>query len=56
MINEALAEKVQKGKQREKRSVKVTAAVPESEPAAPAAPNLREVLVEPDRIQKGNCS
>ena len=47
MINEALAEEEQRGEQRKKRSDKVTAAVPESEPAAPGAKDLREVLVEP---------
>ena len=34
LINEALAEEVQRGEQRTKRSDKATAAVPESEPAS----------------------
>ena len=48
VTNEALAEEVQRGEQRKKRSDKATAAVPESEPAASAAPEPREAAVEPD--------
>ena len=48
VINEVLAEEVQRGEQRKKRSDKDTAAVPESEPAASAAPEPREAPVEPD--------
>ena len=52
VLNKALAEEVQRGEQRKKRSDKATAAVPESEPAASAAPEPREALVEPDPNQK----
>ena len=52
MINEALAEEVQGGEQRKKRSDTATAAVPESEPAASAAPEPREAPVETDRIER----
>ena len=45
MINEALAEEVQREEQRKKRSDKSTAAVPDSESAAPEP---REAPVEPD--------
>ena len=45
VINEALAEEVQRGEQRKKRA---TAAVLESEPAASAAPEPREAPVDPD--------
>ena len=45
VINEALAEEVQRGEQRKKRSDKATFAVPES---APAASEPREAPVEPD--------
>ena len=48
MINELLAEEVPRGEQREKRSDKATAAVPESEPAVSGAPEPREAPVEPD--------
>ena len=47
VINEALAEKVQRGEHRKKRSDKATATVPESEPEA-AASEPREAPVEPD--------
>ena len=56
MINEALAEEVQGGEQRKKRSDTATAAVPESEPAASAAPERKEAPVETDRIERGDCS
>ena len=45
VINEALAEEVERGEQSKKRSDKATAAVPESESAAPEP---REAPVEPD--------
>ena len=48
VIHEALAEEVQRGEQRKKRSDKATAAVPESKPAASAASEPREAPVEPD--------
>ena len=41
-----------RGEQRKKRSDKVTAAVPESEPATPVAKDLREVPIEPDPNSK----
>ena len=56
VINEALAEEVQGGEQRKKRSDTATAAVPESESAASAAPEPREAPVETDRIERGGCS
>ena len=52
VINEALAEEVQRGEQRKNRSEKATAAVPESEPAASAASKPREAPVEPDQNPK----
>ena len=48
VINETLAEEAQRGEQRKKRSDYPTAGVPESEPAASAAPEPREAPVEPD--------
>ena len=48
MINEALAEEVQKGEQRKKRSDDTGAAMPELKPAAPAARDLRGNPTEPD--------
>ena len=54
VINEALAEEVQRGELRKKRSDRTTAAVPETESAVPepmaasAAPGLRENPIEPD--------
>ena len=48
VINEALAEEVQRGERRKTRSDKATAAVLGSELAAPAATEPREAPVEPD--------
>ena len=46
IINKALAEEIQRGEQRKKRSDNTTAAVPE--PAASAAQDLRQGPIEPD--------
>ena len=48
VINEALAEEVQRGEQRKKRSDTATAAALESEPAASAASETGEAPFEPD--------
>ena len=48
VINEALAEEVRRAEQRKRREDDTAATVPEPEPAAPAARDPRESLVEPD--------
>ena len=48
MINEALAEEVQRGEQRKKRSDRATAEAPETEPTAPAVSEPREDPIESD--------
>ena len=48
VIFEALVEEVQRGEQRKERSDNTTAAIPEPEPAASAAQDLRESPIEPD--------
>ena len=52
VINEALAEEVRRGEQRKKRSDRAIVAVPETEPAASAAPEPREAPVEPEANPK----
>ena len=49
VINEALAEEVLRGEQRKKRSEKATAAVPETESAAPQRENPIEPEANPNR-------
>ena len=46
--NEAPAEEIQRGEERKKRSDNTAAAIPEPEPAASAARDLRESPIEPD--------
>ena len=48
VINDALAEEIQRSEQRKKRRDKTTAAIPEPEPAAPAGRDLRGSPLEPD--------
>ena len=48
MINEASTEEVRREEQRNKRSDRVAAAIPETKPAAPAVSEPREDPIEPD--------
>ena len=56
VINEALEEEVRREEQRNKRSDRVAAAIPETKRAAQAVSEPREDPIEPDPNRRGDRS
>ena len=55
VISEALAEGIQRGEQRKKRSDKTTTAIPQPESAAAPAQDLRESPINATQIPREEC-